>query len=156
MRFILTLLVSLWFSPCFSQGFGSGGGTTVNNTVTGADRVLCSIRAANMNITTDQLCTIPAAVTAWAPLSLVVTNCSATPTLAVGGFYPAASKAGTAMVAAAQAYSTLTSAPLILLPALVGGIATTRYTINSTYFSLTTAAGGASTCDVYLRGLDLT
>jgi hypothetical protein len=155
MRFILALILALWINPAFAQ-WGGGGGATINNTVTGAQRVLCSIRAANMNITTDQLCTIPAAVTAWAPTSLSVTNCTATPTLAVGGFYPTASKGGTPMVAAAQAYSTLTTSALVLAPALASGIATNRYTINSTYFSLATAAGGASLCDVYLIGTDLT
>lgn len=155
MRFIITLLIALWFSPVLAQ-WGGGGGATINNTVTGAQRVLCSIRAANMNITTDQVCTIPAAVTAWAPTSLLVTNCSATPTLAVGGFYPAASKGGTPMVAATQVYSSLTTSALILAPALAGGIATNRYTVNSTYFSLMTGAGGASLCDVYLIGTDLT
>jgi hypothetical protein len=155
MRFLLAFLIVLWLSPASAQ-WGGGGGATINNTVTGAERVLCSIRSANMNVTTDQVCTIPAAVTAWAPLGLIVTNCSATPTLAVGGFYPASSKAGTAMVAATQAYSTLTSSSIVLLPTLASTIATTRYGINSTYFSLTTAAGVASTCDVYLTGVDLT
>lgn len=157
MRFVLALLLvpALSLSPARAQ-WGGGGGATINNTVTGAERVLCSVRAANMNVTTDQLCTIPAAVTAWAPLGLIVTNCSATPTLSVGGFYSAASKGGTAMVAATQAYSTLTSSSLVLLPALAATIATTRYTISSTYFSLTTAAGTASTCDIYLTGVDLT
>ena len=155
MRYILALLLTLWLNPASAQ-WGGGGGATINNTVAGAQRVLCSIRAANMNITTDQLCTIPAGVMAWAPTSLLVTNCSATPTLAVGGFYPAVSKGGTPMVAASQAYSTLTTSALVLVPALAANIATNRYTINSTYFSLTTAAGGASLCDIYLIGTDLT
>src|ERR1700733_6681890 len=92
---VLCLLL-IWngIFPLYAQ-WGGGGGATINNTVTGAQRVLCSIRAANMNITTDQVCTIPAAVTAWAPTALMVTNCSATPTLAVGGFYPTTSKGGT-------------------------------------------------------------
>jgi hypothetical protein len=155
MRLILAFVLALWLAPVSAQ-WGGGGGATINNTVTGAQRVLCSIRAANMNITTDQLCTIPAAVTAWAPTSLLVTNCTATPTLAVGGFYPTTSKGGTPMVAASQAYSTLTTSALVLAPALAAGIATNRYTVNSTYFSLTTGAGGASLCDVYLVGTDLT
>lgn len=155
MRLILALLLALWCSPVSAQ-WGGGGGATINNTVTGANRVLCSIRAANMNITTDQVCSIPAGVTAWAPLSVLVTNCSATPTLAVGGFYPAASKGGTPMVAASQIYSTLSTSALVLLPALAANIATNRYVINSVYFSLTTGAGGASLCDIYLTGTDLT
>src|ERR1700679_174940 len=139
MRFILAFVLAVWLAPASAQ-WGGGGGATINNTATGAQRVLCSIRAANMNITTDQLCTIQAGVTAWASTSLAVTNCTATPTLAVGGFYPAASKGGTPMVAASQAYSTLTTSALVLLPTLAAGIATNRYTVNSTYFSLTTGA----------------
>lgn len=154
MRFIFTLLLALWFIPAFAQ-WGGGGGATVNNTAAGANRVLCSIRAANMNTTADQVCTIPAGVTAWAPLSVLATNCTGTLTLAVGGFYPAVSKGGTPLVAAAQAYSSLTTAAFVLVTTLAAGIASNRYTINSTYFALTTASGGAAACDIYLTGTDL-
>jgi hypothetical protein len=44
----------------------------------------------------------------------------------------------------------------VLLPTLAAGIATNRFTVNSTYFSLTTGAGSASLCDIYLIGTDLT
>lgn len=146
----------LWATWPVSAQFGGGGGATINNTVTGANRVLCSIRAANMNSTADQICTIPAAVTAWAPLSIMATNCTGTLTLAVGGFYPAASKGGTTLVSSAQAYSALTAATQVLITTMAAGIATTRYTVSTVYFSLTTAAGGAATCDIYVTGTDLT
>ena len=152
------ILFALLFSLCTSalaQGFGSGGAVTINNTTTGANRVLCSIRAANMNSTADQACTIPAAITAWAPLSVLATNCTGTLTLAVGGFYPATSKGGTPLIAATQAYSSLTTSALVLMTTLAAGIATNRYAINTTYFALTTAAGSAATCDIYLTGTDL-
>lgn len=123
---------------------------------TGATRVLGSLRAVNMNSTADQGITIPAAVTKWVPTGILATNCTGTLTLAAGGVYPAASKAGTPLVAAAQSYSALTSTTLILPMTLAAGIATTAYTINTVYFSLTTASGGTATCDVYLLGSDLT
>jgi hypothetical protein len=141
------------FSPCSGDLNAS---CQVTNLHVGVNRVLCSIRSANFNITTDQTCTIPASVTAWVPTSILVTNCSGTFTLAVGGVYPAASKAGTALVAAAQAYTALSGATVVLGLTLAANIATTRLTINTVYLSLTTSAGSAATCDFYVIGNDLT
>src|SRR5580692_2353210 len=153
MRSIFTLLFAIWLGlSSASAQFGSGGAQTTNNTAAGATRVLCSIRAANFNITTDQACTIPAGVTAWVPTSIIATNCSGTFTLAAGGVYPATSKGGTALVAAAQAYTALTGATVVLGLTLAANIATTRQTVNTVYLSLTTAAGGAAPCDFYLIG----
>src|ERR1700680_7900 len=106
MRRLARALAALFFvaalvSPSQAQ-FGSGGTISpcsgdlntscqVTNLHTGVSRILCSIRAANFNITTDQACAIPASVTAWVPTSILVTNCSGTFTLAAGGVYPAAS-----------------------------------------------------------------
>jgi hypothetical protein len=146
----------------------SGGGTVspcsgdlnsscqVVNLHTGVNRVLCSIRAANFNSTADQACAILASVTAWAPTSIVATNCTGTFKLAAGGVYPATSKGGTALVAAAQAYTALTGSAIVLGLTLAANIATTRYAINTVYLSLTTAAGSAATCDFYVIGNDLT
>jgi hypothetical protein len=153
--FIFALVAILLATPGNAQ-FGSGSSSTVNNTAANTNRVLCSIRAANFNITTDQLCTIPAGVTAWAPTSIIVTNCTGTFTLAAGGVYPAVSKGGTALVAAAQAYTALTGSTIVLGLTLAATIATTRYTINSLYLSLTTGTGSAATCDLYVIGNDLT
>ena len=141
------------FSPC------SGDLNTscqVTNMHTGANRALCSIRSANFNITTDQACAIPASVTAWMPTTILVTNCSGTFTLAAGGVYPTTSKGGTALVAAAQAYTALTGSTVVLSLTLASGIATTRQTGNTVYLSLTTATGSAATCDFYVWGNDLT
>jgi hypothetical protein len=160
------LLSSSLVSPSQAQ-FGSGGTISpcngdlntscqVTNLHTGVNRILCSIRAANFNITTDQSCAIPASVTAWVPTSIIVTNCSGTFTLAAGGVYPATSKAGTALVAAAQAYTALTGATVVLGLTLAANIATTRQTVNSVYLSLTTGTGSAATCDFYVVGNDLT
>jgi hypothetical protein len=149
------MLGESWINKARAQ-FGSGGAQTTNNTAGGTNRVLCSIRAANFNSTADQACTIPAGVTAWVPTSIIATNCSGTFTLAAGGVYPAASKGGTALVAAAQAYTALTGATVVLGLTLAANIATTRLTINTVYLSLTTGAGSAATCDFYVIGNDLT
>jgi hypothetical protein len=153
----VSFLLALWLAvaPAWAQ-FGSGGAQTTNNTAAGATRVLCSIRAANFNSTADQACTIPAGVTAWVPTSIVVTNCSASLTLAAGGVYPATSKSGTALVAAAQIYTALTGATVVFGLTLAANIATTRYTVNAAYLSLTTGQGTTATCDFYLIGNDLT
>lgn len=121
----------------------------------GLQQVIGTLRGANFNVTTDQAITIPATVTAWAPTAIWVTNCSTSMTLAAGGFYPATSKGGTALVAATQVYSTATSGSIVVNAALAAGIATTKQTINTVYFSLTTAQGSAATCDIYLVGVDL-
>lgn len=157
MHRLLTLLLVFWLGlvPALAQ-FGSGGTVTITSTAIGATRVLCSIRAANFNSTVDQLCTIPAGVTAWAPTSIVVTNCTASLTLAAGGVYPATSKGGTALVAAAQIYTALTGSTIVLALTMAANISTTRQTINSVYLSLTTGQGTAATCDFYLIGNDLT
>lgn len=132
-------------------------GTLPNPTAVGMTRRLCKITSANMNVTTDQACAIPAAITAWAPTAIWVTNCNATLAggLAAGGFYTAASKGGTAIVAAVQVYTGLTTATIILPLTIATGL-TTRFTVASAFFSLTVANGSAVTCDVYLLGQDLT
>lgn len=154
-RIIAALLALCLFIAPVSAQFGSGP-VSVTSTATGAVRVLCSIRAANFNITTDQACTIPAGITAWAPTSIIVTNCTGTFTLAAGGVYPATSKGGTALVAAAQAYTALTGSAIVLGLTLAAGIATTRYTINTLYLALTTGTGSTAACDFYVIGNDLT
>lgn len=155
MRFILALLLILWFSPTQAQ-WGGGGGATITTTASNTNRALCAIRAANFNTTVDQACTIAAAVTAYTVTSILVTNCSASLTLAAGGVYPTTSKGGTALVAAVQVYTALTSAAIVLGATLAANIATTRYTASTLYLSLTTGQGTAATCDFYIFGNDLT
>jgi hypothetical protein len=151
------LLLLSFLHPLYAQ-WGGGGGGTVNNSSTAAstNRALCSIRAANFNITTDQACVIPGTVTAWVPTSIIVTNCSGSFTLAAGGVYPAASKGGTALVAAGQVYTALSGSTVVLGLTLAANIATTRQTAGTVYLSLTTGTGSAATCDFYVWGNDLT
>src|ERR1700691_4541819 len=153
-RFILALWLAL--SPLSASAQFSGGGTVspctgdlntacqVTNLHTGVVRILCSIRSANFNSTADQACVIPASVTAWAPTAIIVTNCSGTFTLTAGRVYPTTSKGGTALVAAAQAYTALTTSTIVLGLTLAANIATTRYAVSTLYLSLTTGAGSAA------------
>jgi len=156
MNRIASFLFAFWLAIAPALAQFAGGSATITNTAVNTDRVLCSIRAANFNSTADQACAIPSSITAWTPLAIKVTNCSASLTLAVGGVYPAASKGGTALVAAAQVYTALSSATILLSLTLAANIATTRYTVNTVYLSLTTGQGTAATCDFYLTGTDLT
>lgn len=118
-----------------------------------SQRVLGQLRGANFNSTADQAITIN--VAAYAITSVIVTNCSASLTLVAGGIYPAASKAGTPIVAATQLYSALTAATILLNLTVAATPLVTRYTANPLYLSLTTAQGGAATCDLYIVGVDL-
>jgi len=127
--------------------------------------VLASARSVNFNTTNDQPIAIPQRVSAFQLTGILVTNASISLTTAVGGFYPAAAKAGTALVAAGQAYSTLTSSSLLLYPTLTSFGQNTRFSASNLsaiagllniWFSLTTPQGAPATADIYLLGLDLT
>lgn len=117
--------------------------------------IIGNLRSANFNVTTDQAIIINPRLAKYAITGIYVTNCTASLTLAAGGFYTTTSKGGTAIVAAAQLYSALTGAT-VLLPATIAaaGLAT-AFTAGTLYLSLTTAQGGAATCDVFIQGVDL-
>lgn len=107
---------------------------------------------ANMNSTADQA--IPLFVpsgTNFRVTKISITNASISLTTAAGGVYPAASKAGTALVASTQVYSSLTTG-LIALDATLA-VGNTIYTGAATLFlALTTAQGAAATADVRVYG----
>jgi hypothetical protein len=118
-----------------------------------AAMLLGRIIGANMNVTTDQ----PFVMTNWAALNpfritkITAKNASTSLTTAAGGVYPSATKGGTAIVAAGQAYTALTAATIALDLTLAVG--TTVYAKGgSPILSLTTGQGGAATADFYLFG----
>lgn len=120
-----------------------------------ADYLLGTLIGANFNVTTDQVIPLPnlPAGVAWAPRRISVRNASTSLTTAAGGIYTAASKGGTAIVAAAQAYSALTTAALYLdLTIAAAGKTSLAATQTSLYLSLTTGQGAAATADVYVWG----
>lgn len=150
MRWLLPFLLLVPFNAWAANGPFAPAPTR------GLQRTLCSIRSANFNTTADQACTIPATISAWAPTGIWCTNASTSLTTAAGGWYPAASKGGTPLVAAIQIYSAMTGSTIILSATLAANIATTRYTVNTIYLALTTGQGGAATGDCYVIGVDLT
>lgn len=111
---------------------------------------------ANFNTTADQAIAINPAVTKFRVSEIDVTGCSTSLTLAAGGFYSAASKGGTAIVAAAQVYSALTGSTLVANPTVSATGGGTAWTLSTIYFALTTAQGGAATCNIAIYGVDLT
>ncbi len=103
-----------------------------------------------MNVDTDQA--IPINSTKWVIRRIIITNASLNLTTAVGGFYPAASKAGTAIVANSQVYSSLTAATVSLDATLAANQTIILRSISTVYFSLTTPQGAAATADIYVIG----
>lgn len=119
--------------------------------VVGSNRLLWSLLSANMNSTADQALTKALAFNTFALDKVLITNASTSLTLAVGGFYSAASKGGDALVANTQVYSGLTGGTLGMLATLAAlGLAVRSDT--ALYLALTTAQGGAATADIRLFG----
>lgn len=130
-----------------------------------AGRVIVSGRSLNFNTVNDQPIVFPQWITAFRLANIIITNASISLTTAVGGFYPAASKGGTPIVANTQVYSTLTASSKLLLATLASFGSTTRFSsanlasiggLLAIYLSLTTAQGAAATADVYLEVDNLT
>lgn len=125
---------------------------------------LAALLSADFNSISDQAIQIPNTITALQLTGILITNSSLSLTTAVGGFYPATAKGGTAIVANTQVYSALTSSTKLLLATLAGAAAATRFSSANLdvvsgyltlYLSLTTGQGVACTADVYLLGTDL-
>jgi len=108
----------------------------------------------NMNTTNDQALTLSATVPASGSRviieNVIVTNASISLTTAAGGFYTAASKGGTAVVAAGQAYSSLDAATKFLKCTVT--VNATASGLSTLYLALTSAQGQAATADVYVTG----
>jgi hypothetical protein len=120
---------------------------------TGVDQLIGKLIGANMNVTTDQAIPITRIGSQkYIITKIVVTNASTSLTAADGGIYTAVSKGGTAIVAAAQVYTALTSATVALDLTLA---VNNTYTLSNLYLSLTGTQGGAATADIYVFGIVL-
>ena len=122
--------------------------------------VLAKLLSADFNTLSDQAITLPTGMSAITVTGILVCNATLSLTTAVGGFYPQASKGGTALVANSQVYSSLTTSAKLLSCTLAGAVATTYYTRSNVpdwniYFSLTAAQGAAAYADIYLLGVQL-
>lgn len=113
-------------------------------------RLLGKLLSADMNATTDQAIAVDSS--SYHIRRIMVCGASISLDTAAGGVYSAASKAGTAIVAAAQVYSALTTAAKVLDLTLANDDLRTEGTL---YLSLTTAQGAVATADVYIFGEDL-
>lgn len=118
----------------------------------GFSQVIFDLFGADMNVTTDQPFTVAGGQ---APMfyeidEIRVTDASTSLTTAAGGVYDTASKGGTPLVAAAQAYSTLTGSTLGLSLTLAAYGKGTRNA--APIFSLTTPQGGAATANIRIYG----
>lgn len=117
---------------------------------TGTEIMLGSLIGANMNVTTDQAIPITRIGSKrYVITRITVTNASTSLTNADGGIYTATSKGGTAVVAAAQVYTALTSSTVALDLTLA---VNNTYNVSNLYLSLTGAQGGAATADVRVYG----
>lgn len=117
---------------------------------TGTEIMLGSLIGANMNVTTDQAIPITRIGSKrYVITRITVTNASTSLTNADGGIYTATSKGGTAIVAAAQVYTALTSSTVALDLTLA---VNNTYALDNLYLSLTGAQGGAATADVRVYG----
>lgn len=105
----------------------------------------------NFNVTTDTIIPITMIGTKKCLITrIVVGNASISLTTAAGGVYTAASKGGTAVVAASQAYTALTTSAKALNLTLA---VNEQYSVSNLYFALTTAQGAAATADIYVFGI---
>lgn len=119
------------------------------------EQVIWRIIGANMNSTADQAFTKLVPFTNYAVTRIRAVNASISLTLAVGGIYNTASKGGTPLVAAAQAFSALTGSTVgldLTLAAFGAGLQTGA----NLFLSLTTGQGSAATADIYVIGVPLT
>lgn len=111
--------------------------------------LLGKLTAGNFNSTADQAISIGSSQ--YIVRRIIATNASISLTTAAGGIYAAASKT-TALVAAAQVYSALTSPTKYLDLTLTALVGTDVRTENTLYLSLTTPQGAAATGDIYIIG----
>jgi hypothetical protein len=150
MRHLLILLLYFWPGIVLAQ--------TISNNAPFSLQLMGVAHAIDMNSTADQPVTIHCPATTCRINTIFVINPSIAMTTVIGGIYTATSKAGVAIVAAAQTYNSLTTnAPntngnLFGLPIAGATIATNQSTI---WISFTTPQGAAATADFYFYGFPL-
>lgn len=115
---------------------------------------IAKITGADMALTTDQLFTwlVPQPAKFLPRRIVAVRVTGAFNTACAGGIYPAAAKAGTAIVAAGQSWAALTGANTLVDATVVAAATLGVLTTNTVYLALTTGNGIALTADVYLFG----
>lgn len=115
---------------------------------------LGGLASANLNTTNDQAITLLAGIGKYRVRQIMAFDASAnlSASAAQGGIYSAASKAGVAVVAASQVYTTL-SAPTKVLSLTISAAALADYLTAATlYLSLSSPHGVAATCALLVFG----
>jgi hypothetical protein len=112
--------------------------------------LLFTLKGANFNTTADQILS-PTFQGKYRIKRIVILNASLSLTTAAGGFYSAAAKGGTAVVASSQAYSALTAAAKAL-EATLNDASAVKAAGTPLYLSLTTGQGATCTADIYVYG----
>lgn len=116
-------------------------------------QLLFVIRSADFAIDTDQAFTKVFTGTKWKATNIsAVRIAGAYGVACLGGIYPAASKAGTAIVASTQTWAGLSGAGKIADATLAAILGTDAQTTTSLYLSLSTANTGSLTADVLVFG----
>jgi len=111
------------------------------------------LRAADMQLTTDQAFTKSGIFTRYVATKIVAQRASGGATVAcAGGVYTAASKGGSALVAAGQSWINLTAAGKIVDATLAAVNGTDSQTATP-ILSLTTGSTGACTADLLIFGV---
>lgn len=141
---------------------GTSAAATVGQTVqtmSGAgylEQLLFKISAADMAVTTDQAMTKIFSGTKWTATRIFALRAAgAYNTACLGGVYTAASKGGSAIVAATQTYAGLTGAAKMADLTLAALLGTDVQSAAVIYVALTTANGAALTADYYVYGVVL-
>ena len=117
----------------------------------GGQFMVFKLIGANFNSTADQAMTAVGTLPSkWRAANVIVTNASINLTTAAGGVYSAASKAGTAVVAAAQTYTACTTSTKFTSASINGSLADIFNGSTQLYLSLTTGQGATATADVYV------
>lgn len=106
-----------------------------------------ALASADFNSTADQAIALSAGL--WRITKIQTTNASLSMTTAAGGFYTAAAKGGTAVVAAAQVYTGMVLAADVVSCTIAKSV----NVATPFYFALTTAQGAAATADISVYGV---
>lgn len=116
-------------------------------------RFLGRLIGANFNTTNDQPISINS--NRYVIRRITVDNASTNLTTAAGGFYTAASKGGTNIVANTQVFTALSAGSKFVDCTLLTILTTDVLTVTTLYLSLTVSQGAPATADVFIFGDDV-
>ena len=118
-----------------------------------ATQTLFVLRGADMTLTTDQVFTKLCGFTNYVVTNIVgVRKTGAFGTACLGGVYTAASKGGSALLAATQIWAALTGAGTAQAATLANILQTVAASATP-ILSLTTGNTGALTADIFIQGI---